>query len=391
MKNSKNKKKTPEKNLKYVAIAIVMVVLVSVLLFQFFPKYFKQTDPIRETSKPAEEKPEEIPVRKISVKGIEAAEKIGLFLETMESQDSYYWIKECSGQKTDNTQVQMNYWALMAYTGLYDSTNNEQYRQNVFSNWEKISKDDTGASIFLSHQLISFNKKFRSHLDGENKAILDNKIEEMGYDLASGIYEPGPADKAMIKSILARNAYLSLELSGKKTKSILDKADQLLNSAVQDNQAQDVLFSEKNIHEDDCWIKLAQLQKYRITNDETILANVRNYFDMVNFNEISKTILLDNSIPMNILSCSEALIELNEITGDKKYLDDSKEILKAYLVNNWDMQENKICNSDYAVTSRRNSPNLKEDQLSKTFSENAYLIYLLTNEKIRHNTFEWSQ
>ncbi len=324
--------------------------------------------------------------------GLQAAEKVELFIRSMRKQDgNYYFAESCNDEKSGPEQVQNNNWAIMAYSALYDKTRKDVYKSRLISDWDISAADKTSASLYTSFQLyqlylVSGKYPILTEIDREG---LFRKITSVGSSAITG-YEPGE-DYAMIIATLSRASFMSSMIVEEKeldgSPEIYNNAEELLQKA---KDRGEIVLLEKNgvkFEEGSCWIELANLQKYDLTKENALLEESKEFFTNLDLSsEFDTPKLLDSSIPMNLLPCAEALLELHKRTGDGEFLTDARSILQAYLKYNWDIPERKFCSEDYGLLAKRLT---SDEDGRKIMTDNAYFIYLLSDENMQNYEFKW--
>jgi hypothetical protein len=331
---------------------------------------------------------------KLAMTGIEVSENIELFISSMKDETYYFSREVCDGQKLESTEVQGNNWAILAYSGLYDTTLRQKHLDSLIMNWDVSAEDKDSGDLYTSFQLYQLYLLAEKYpiLDDMDKEGLKRKLTSVGSSLITG-YEP-LEDFAMIIATLSRESFISSDLIGERSKDnspeVFENAKSLLSLSEERSKRETTLLEKDGavLKEGQCWVELARLQEYQSTKKNETLVGVASYFDKLDLSsEFGDTVLLDRSIPMNLLPCAEALLILNQKTGDVSYLEDARAILGAYLRYNWDIPERKFCNGDFGILSKRLSA-LNPDG-RKGMVDNAYFIYLFTREGIKDYSFAW--
>jgi hypothetical protein len=283
----------------------------------------------------------------------------------------------------------------MAYSGLYESNKNKEYEQKLLENWDLSAEDDSAGDLYTSMQLYELYKlsqKYPNLLTVNDRKGLFRIINSVGSSLISA-YVPRN-DFAMIIATLSRASFLSSELNNElkfdMSPEVFQNADKLLDMAIERNSNENIILEKNNIklREGQCWIELAKLKKFEMTNEVSILNESESFFNKLDLSsEFMNPKILDTSIPMNLLPCVEILLILDEKTGNKEYLDDARAILNAYLKYNWDIPQRQFCQGDYGILSKRLINTNPEGR--KLMTDNAYFVYLFTQKGIKDYEFGW--
>jgi hypothetical protein len=325
--------------------------------------------------------------------GVQAAEKVASFISTMRKTDgSYYFSKECSSEKSGPEEIQNNNWAIMAYSALYDSTKKDVYKTRLLADWELSAADKSSGDLYTSfqlYQLYLLTDNYPTLLSQEDKEGLFRKVNSVGSSVITG-YEP-LEDYAMIIATLSRASFISSmildETDDDSSPEVFQNAEDLLAKA--EARAENTLLQKNSVSlkEGSCWIELAKLQKYELTGEESLLTESESYFESLDMDkEFENTVLLDNSIPMNLLPCAEALLILDEKTDNQEFVEDARAILQGYLKYSWDVFERRLCSGDGGILAKRVTSN---NDGRKVMTDNAYFTYLLSQEKIKDYEFKW--
>ena len=327
---------------------------------------------------------------------MQVAQNIELFLNSLNQQNGeYYFKKGCDDDTTGPVHIQNNNWAIMAYSGLYESNKNKEYEQKLLENWDLSAEDDSAGDLYTSMQLYELYKlsqKYPNLLTVNDRKGLFRIINSVGSSLISA-YVPRN-DFAMIIATLSRASFLSSELNNElkfdMSPEVFQNADKLLDMAIERNSNENIILEKNNIklREGQCWIELAKLKKFEMTNEVSILNESESFFNKLDLSsEFMNPKILDTSIPMNLLPCVEILLILDEKTGNKEYLDDARAILNAYLKYNWDIPQRQFCQGDYGILSKRLINTNPEGR--KLMTDNAYFVYLFTQKGIKDYEFGW--
>jgi hypothetical protein len=356
-----------------VAVLLMAATAIAALLIFYFMEKPQVTNPS--------------PVMTLS--GNEIAVQSSGFIDSLRTDDEYYFIKECVENTTEKDcaiyDFDMNHsnaWPLYAYTSLYKTTGDSSYLLKAkddiqtLSNYCSLNPDDC---LWILVQMIEYQK-----------SINDTKYSSLITDLGQHLLTTSENNSTMLLGIESRELALFYGMNGEskymdEAKLRLEESKNLWsNTGPDEHQALLYIDNGFSFYGYSCWSELAGIELYQATKNQTYLHNAVNFFDAANLDQ--HTTKIDQLVALQ--PCVESLLKLSSITGDQKYRNQAINISQYIVTYRWDpdIQIATKYNGDGGFLSR-----VYMYDNWKIIPDTSYMIYLLTQMKdVQFQILEWN-
>tara|TARA_Y100000294_G_scaffold149852_1_gene146893 strand:- start:35 stop:1075 length:1041 start_codon:yes stop_codon:yes gene_type:complete len=341
---------------KVVVGGIIVVVIIAVAIFFFYSP-----------SQPIEEPREEGVMT-----GLEIAEMSLNYIDSLRNPNgSYTYTSNCVPSECpfppDLSFGTSHAWVNYAYLGLYQASNDNSYfnkAKNEIGLLHNVCKDDAITCAWILPQVNDYYKI-------TNDQTTLNLITTTGEELLL----ENPSEDIMSLGIEIRELAILYDLT-KNDKYLTESVNRL-------NQAEnlflsigEILYSFNNIkfYSGSCFVELGRLELYKSTDDSKYLEDVITFIDNFNIGNYMKELRFQQ----NMQSCTEVLLQLNELTGDVKYKTQAAKAMQYVITNLWDSSISKKYYGNEAFLIGTNGVN--------TITDTAYAIFSLT--KLSNQKFE---
>ncbi len=375
-------------------LIVVAAVAVAFFLFQAIGQKPAQITP---TPFVATATPSTIPTPAfVEVTGLEVAQSAVKFLNEMKLADgTYVYSVDCDSSgcsKKSHLQgyPQSNAWAALAHVGLYRATRDKTHLDVAVREVEKeieICNASTDPEKNCKWALVQAYEVYKENKDEKIKDFILKTASSVMFSVAEE-----PQGSAMLQSILARELAIAYQLSGndaflKKALRFNDAAKQALDS---DGRA--AFANGFPVRLEECWQRLAELQLYEATKNESYLSSVNGFFDGIgSAGEIAESggeFFRNFEIVTQLHPCIESLQVLSAETKDAKYAKTLSAVASYLAEASWDSQHSKKYDANGAFVTL---PCQQKGEQSvcisngneKTITDNAYGIFLLSAQKAK--------
>ncbi|MFA6048590.1 MAG: hypothetical protein WC792_01410 [Candidatus Micrarchaeia archaeon] len=374
---------------KGAAIAIAAILL----LFIASQIYKPQPAPIATPTPAAQATATPVPSF-VEVSGIEAAQSALAFINGMKLSDgTYVYSVDCDSsgcnKKSNLTGLpQSNAWAALANVGLYRATKDSKYLDAAKAEVAKeiaacpVSTPIPGQKLEKNclWALVQPYEVYKETKDAATKKFI---LDTSG--VIAGYLGPTPRDGPMLESIIARELAIAYSLS---------KDEKYLQLAIKFNDAAKTALDAKNetayangfpVRLEECWQKLAELQLYDATQNQSYLSSAKGFFDGIEKAGASDSFYENFESANQLHPCAESLQILAGKTGDAKYSAVSAAISAHLAQASWDSQYSKKYgggNGGFVTTfcQQNNAAAVCAPANVKTVTDNAYSAYLLSSQ-----------
>jgi len=329
----------------------------------------------------------------INVSGLDVSLETTKFLEGMrDSSGIYSFGAPCKHSDCIPAGISLPQnpaWVTLAYVGLYKATGDPAYKTKIKESMDALRH--TCPPDNLDCLYVGMQAAEAYELIGDDSYLDYLKNASAFYVHADPL--------VMLKAIMARELVLKLRYFGGDTQEVIrfvSDSEQYLKDSPR-------VAPSVDFRSGACWVQLAWLELARLPDDvlgagvddpqypiyyrESILAFHPQKF----FNENDFSVLLDGSSPdafsltlTELFPCVEALHILHNLTGDVKYLKDSRAIEELFLRDRWDSKLTPKFNGDGGFLAQGCVDTEKGKSCylnNKVLNDNSYAVYLFADHK----------
>ena len=310
----------------------------------------------------------------VTITGNEIATKSSNFLTKMKRADGKYdYSMNCTDTggcvKKGDSYTQTGAWAVLAYAGLYKSTNDPNYLQKMNGEVTDLISSCNGKEdecLWILVQMIKAynitkNSQYLTFVENLANRLMTNNDEE---------------NSSMLTGIESREFALVYELTGdqkylNEANVRLAKSKVAWNPAIDSFNALIYNSSSFTFYRYACWTELAESEIARASGDNQAKANVINFLKSANFESNYKTMEHLSTLQ----PCIETLLNAYQQTGDRQYFDQAKFLMQYIITYRWD--------SPIPVATKYNGDGaflfewFTGDNV-KTVTDTGYMMYLLS-------------